>query len=147
MKRFLTLITLLLTALLLTSSCGTTPENNPATTTTLEQMQANSINYVGDSTGVARLLALLPIFDENFTQNMFSLQTQSTPYGITILYEPSDTWNGSSMAISDEMTVYAGHLFQNIGNLGYVEFAYRLSNTNSQLDISQYYTLLRIYRE
>ena len=147
MKRILTLTALLLTAVILTASCGTTEESDPTTATIPKQMQANSIDYVGDSTGVGRLLALLPGFDDNFIQNMFSLQTQDMPYGITIFYEPSGTWSGDSMAISDEMTVYAGHLFQSIGNLGYVEFAYRLSNASGHLDISQYYTLLRVYRD
>lgn len=124
------------------SACGLTYEGN-----TPEPTPQNSISYVGDAPGVSRLLATLPNFDENFTQNMFSLQTQTEPYGIVIYYEPSEAWDGSGMEITDEMAMYADYLFDNIGNLGYVEFAYRTSASEGRPEELEYHVLLRIYRD
>jgi len=124
------------------------PASPDATQSTVfAQMQENRIDYVGDTSEVGRLLAFLPSFDENYTQNMFSLQTQDEPYGITIYYEPSEKWNGNSMIVTEEMAVFSEYLFESIGNLGYVEFAYRRSNSDGYLDKSEYQILLRIYRE
>ena len=128
-----------LTVVLLLSACGLSEE-------VFEQPAAQKILYVGDAPGVAGLLTLSPIFDENFTQNMFSIQTQSEPFGIVVYYEPSDNWAGAGMTITDEMTIFSEYLFERIGNLGYVEFAYRLSNSGGNLEKDEYQTLLRVYR-
>lgn len=130
----------------LTSSCGAAQES--ATEAAIfEQMQENKIQYVGNNSGVSRLLSFLPNFDKNYTQNMFSLQTQNKPYGIVIYYEPSEQWNGSDMAVTDEMTTYSEYLFECIDDLGYIEFSYRPSSSNGNLEKSEYQMLLHIDRK
>jgi len=147
MKRKIALSIFLTAAVVFVSACSSPHEDeNSVGSTVLEQMLEHRIPYIGDASEVSRLLAFLPDFDENFTQNMFSLQTQSEPFGIVIYYEPSENWNGDSMAVTDDMTMFSKHLFESIGNLGYIEFAYRLSNSNGNLEISEYQTLLHIYR-
>lgn len=91
----------------------------------LSQMQEHKINYLGENALVRKLLSYLPVFDENYQQNKFALQTDTEPYGLMIYYEPRENNNGSPMApSSEEMLVYADYLFQCIGNLGYIEFKY-----------------------
>jgi hypothetical protein len=138
----------LLAVVLLVSACGSPQgRESVAEGTVFEQMTAHRIPYVGDASGVGRLLAFLPNFDENFTQNMFSLQTESEPFGIVIYYEPSEEWNGNSMIETDEMAIFSEYLFESIDNLGYIEFAYRLTNSNGNLEKDEYQVLLRIYRQ
>ena len=134
---------------LLASACGLQQAYEAAAdeSTVFEQMMNHRISYVGDASGVSQLLTFLPDFDENFTQHMFSLQTQSEPFGIVIYYEPSENWDGNGMMAADEMAVFAEYLFESIDNLGYTEFAYRLSNSNGNLEQDEYQTLLRVYRD
>lgn len=103
--------------------------------------------YVGDAPGVGALLMHMPEFDRGFVQNMFALQTQTQPFGLVIYFEPSEHWDGSGMALTGELAVYAEELFEKIDNLGYVEFAYRLTSSGGILDVSEYNVLLRWYRD
>ena len=146
MKRNVIIIIFSILVVALISSCSSKPQNITEPTI-YEQMQANKIEYVGDSSGVDRLLKLLPNFDQNYIQRFFSLQTISEPYGVTICYEPSEQYSGESMKVTAEMTTYAGYLFECIDNLGYIEFAYRLSSSNGNYEESAYELLWRVDRE
>ena len=148
MKKIISLNMFLSVVILLVSACSSRQEydtiyNEDAV---FEQMMGHRISYVGDASGVGRLLTFLPNFDENFTQNMFSIQTNSEPFGIVIYYEPSEGWGGNGMMETDEMAVFSEYLFESIDNLGYIEFAYRLSSSNGNLEKDEYQTMLRIYR-
>ena len=148
MKKRITLSIIIIASVVFNFACSSSQEyENIAEDTVFEQMLEHRIPYVGDAPAVGRLLAFLPDFDENFTQNMFSLQTQNEPFGIVIYYEPSKKWDGGGMAITDEMMVFSEYLFEAIGNLGYIEFAYRLSSSNANLEKSEYQTLLQVYRK
>jgi len=115
-----------------------------------ERMLANRIDHVGDASGVGRLLSFLPVFDENFTQNMVSLHTESEPYGLILYFEPNPQhWNGENMAASPEIQTYSDYLFESIGNLGYITFKYRMSPSVSgaALEVDEYTELITITRD
>ena len=121
-KRSLAVLTLVALTILSTSCKPKIEEqeNRPI----LAQMEEYSIEYIGDNSGVSKLLEFLPQFDKNYVQNMFVLQTDKEPYGITICYEPVEGETSMDMNETDEMNTYAGYLFSCIDNLGYVEYAY-----------------------
>ena len=114
--------------------------------TVLSQMEEHSIEYVGDNSGVSKLLSFLPQFNKTYIQNMFSLQTDREPYAIVIYYEPTEGEISTNMRITDEMNTYAGYLFSCIDNLGYVEYAYRMTPSEGNLEQDKYEVLLKIER-
>lgn len=113
----------------------------------LEQMQAHRIEYVGDVSGVSKLLTFLPDSDENYIQNMCAIETEQQPYGLTIYYEPAgDSPVSQPMQVSPELKVYAEYLFECIDNLGIVAFVYRTSPSRNTLTVSEYDVLLKVER-
>jgi len=130
------------------TACGTNKSNQEdgSAKTVQEQMQEYHIKYVGDSSGVSKLLSFLPQFDKNYIQKMFSLQSSTKPYGITIYYEPAKKTKVPSMKKTKEMTTYANYLFETIDNLGYIEYAYRTTPSNNKLEQSEYKILLKVER-
>jgi len=127
------------------TSCRTIaeqPEDN--SDNLLAQMQEYRVEYVGDNSGVSQLLSFLPQFDDNYVQNMFAIQTYVSPYGITIYYEAVENSDGSSMVVTEEMTTYAGYLFECIFDLGYIEYAYRTTPSDGKLERFAYTILLKV---
>ncbi|MGL6199459.1 MAG: DUF4825 domain-containing protein [Lachnospiraceae bacterium] len=112
----------------------------------ISQMREYKTEYIGDNSSVSKLLSYLPQFDENYKQNMFSLQTTGEPYGITIYYEPVENVTDLNMSTTEGMTTCAGYLFNCIDNLGYVEYAYRTNPSNDVLEQSEYTVLLKVER-
>ena len=130
-------LTLFLFVLVFLTACSTDnpPTDNPPTDNNqvATQMMENKVSNICDSVGVSRVLALLPAFDADYTQNMFALQTDNDPYGLTIYYEPTETYH-NNMQQPEEMKTYAGYLFDSIDKLGYVEFKYRTSKLDCSCD-------------
>ena len=139
-------IFLMLTGTLSSCESNTGEQINYSEKPILSQMKEYKIKYVGDVGGVNKLLGFLPQFDKNYRHNMISLQTDTYPYGLTIYYEPVESFTDVSMNNTEEMTTYAKYLFECIDNLGYVEYAYRITPSENKLDESKYVILLKVER-
>ena len=143
-KRSLAVLVLVALTMLSTScKAKVEPQENR---TVLSQMEQYSIEYLGDSGGVSKLLEFLPQFDKNYVRNMFALQTGNEPYGIVIYYEPTEGKASRNMNETEEMNTYAGYLFSCIDNLGYVEYAYRTTSSEGNLEADKYEVLLKVER-
>ncbi len=136
---------LLVIVVLISSGCANSNVvKDQDSSSILAEMRKNKIENLGDNTGVGKLISLLPNLDKNYKQNFFSLQTETEPYGLTIYYEPVDSSNIPEMSESEEMKTYSHYLFDCIGDLGYVEYAYRATPSTGDLVESEYKVILSI---
>jgi hypothetical protein len=147
MKRRILLAMLLVVAMVVISACnnnkGTVDEVDPVK----EEMLENKISFVGDHNGVSKLVSFLPEFDENYKRGMYSLQTNTEPYGMTLYYNLAEGSSGEPMKVDPEMTKYAEYLFLCIENLGYVEYFYTSTLIVDNISRSSYTSLLKVERE
>ena len=94
--------------------------------------------YIGDAASVGNLIASLPEPSVFHSQNMFSLQTESAPYGLTVYYE-NNGYIGESVpfwySIMDNNALI---LFTFIDNLDHITFAYRDTPSNGELKEEEY---------
>jgi len=147
-KRILfVLLTVMALGLLLTS-CSSVKENPEIDSddSIFAQMLTYKTEYIGDSSAVGNLLNCLPVFDDEYVQKMFALQTQAEPYGLSIYYEATAKSGGAEPRETEKMALYAEHLFKCIDNLSYVEYAYRTTPSNGEPDDSEYIIFLTIER-
>lgn len=138
MKRFVILMLLYLS--LAVSGCAQNEEPE-IEKSILEQMQEYKTENVGDDSAVGAMLNCLDTVDEYFEQNMFAIQTEKEPYGLTIYYEPLAEYEGMELDRNQSMDIYAEYLFECIGNLGYVEYAYRTTRSDNIL-VKEDYTII-----
>jgi len=146
MSRPLPLIVCLLLVIAMATSCNSQKEEAATeeaatveiSTSLYATMQKHKIEYVGDNSGVAKLLSFYPETEDGYVQKMFSLQTETEPYGLYVYFEPGDNWNGAPMKSTDELGDFLSGLGACIGNLGYVEFRYRTTDSGGVLNEEDY---------
>ena len=100
-----------------------------------------STPYVGNVSAVSSIIQLLPIPQDSWQQRFMSIGNDSTPYALTVYYEPADP-NATAMQ-TQEMPIdaferNATFLFEHICNLEKVTFSIRQTPSNDTLDISAY---------
>ena len=140
MKKIIFVMLMVMVFGLILISCSSTKEpiKVDSDDSIFEQMLEYKTEYIGDNSAVGKLLSFFPVFDDGYVQKMFALQTQAEPYGLTIYYESTEQGAGVEPREVERMALYAEHLFECINNLAYVEYAYRTTPSNGELDDAEY---------
>ena len=108
-----------------------------------EELLAMRIPYVGDSSGVGEIIYHLPEIDSRHTQRFFSIGddygTGHAPHTLTVYYEPNDTDTNENEIRNITVTPKnAALLFALIDNLEEVNYAFRPTPGNGELDKAAY---------
>lgn len=104
--------------------------------------------FVGDNSKVSAIAGSLPVPDRYFEQRFISMKTAAEPYKLTIYYEAftdieyEDEWPivTPDSALETNSRTNALVVFSMIENLDEVTFAYRISQSNDELDTEKYDT-------
>ena len=112
----------------------------------LTEISKNKTSYIGDSSKVAAISGNLPVPDKYFKQQYISMETSKKPYKLSVYYEPkSDAKYEGVWPIATPDSVLEANsrtnalvVFCMIDNLDEVTFAYRISPSKGELDISKY---------
>lgn len=110
--------------------------------------------YVGNNSKVSAISGRLPVPDNYFKQQYISMKTNAKPYKLIVYYEAASDikYEGVSPIITPDSVIEANSrtnalvLFCMIDNLDEVTFAYRISQSNGELDNSKYNTTFTFTR-
>jgi len=106
-----------------------------------EELLAMRIPYVGDNSAVGEIIYHLPGIDSGHTQRFFSIGddygTGHAPHTLTVYYEPNDTDTNEIRNIT-VTPKNAALLFALIDNLEEVNYAFRPTPGNGELDKAAY---------
>ncbi len=104
----------------------------------LKKISSYKTSNVGDASKVGSIIENLPQPDPYHIQNMFSLQTDNEPYGLTVYYEYVDYEGESEPFYLSTMDNNALILFTYIDNLDHITFAYRDTPSMGELEEDEY---------
>ncbi|MBP3951572.1 M56 family metallopeptidase [Bacillus suaedae] len=121
----------------------------------LTEISKHKTPYIGANGKVSSLAQNLPVPDSYFQQRFISMETDQTPYKLTVYYEPASNRDyNKSWPITVKDSVLEANsrsnalvLFSMIDNLDEVTLAYRISQSNGQLDEAQYDTTFTFVRK
>jgi beta-lactamase regulating signal transducer with metallopeptidase domain len=120
----------------------------PRTTTTLRPGALSALRtpYVGDNSAVGKIIGFLPPLDAELTQRFFSIGddygTGHAPYTLTLYYEQDGTERNITV-----MPKNAALLFALIDNLEEVNFAFRNTPSDGDLDKAAYTSRIAVNKE
>lgn len=111
----------------------------------LDEISKYRTPYVGDASKVLGVVGNLPVPDRRFKQRFISLETDKQPYGLNVFYEVNadsfgSEWTNviSSNEMRNNLQKNALVLFCMIDNLDMINFAFRNSQSEGELDSSKY---------
>lgn len=104
--------------------------------------------YVGESSKVRQIASSLPLPNSYFKQQYISMETKEKPYGLTIYYEPGSSEEHISVwpitktdsDIETNSKLNAIIVFAMIENVDKVTFAFKDTQSEGELDESEYNT-------
>lgn len=104
--------------------------------------------YVGESSKVRQIASSLPLPNSYFKQQYISMETKEKPYGLTIYYEPESSEEHISVwpitktdsDIETNSKLNAIIVFAMIENVDKVTFAFKDTQSEGELDESEYNT-------
>ena len=120
----------------------------------LTELSKHKTPYVGDNNKVSSLANRLPAPHSYFKQQYISMITSKTPNSLTIYYEAANDYpyEGEWPIVTPDSVIEINSrtnalvAFCMIENLDQVTFAYRISQSNGELDTSKYDTTFTFQR-
>ncbi|MDR1131025.1 MAG: DUF4825 domain-containing protein, partial [Oscillospiraceae bacterium] len=119
-------------------------------TEALYALSAMRTPYAGSSSAVGKIIDALPRIDREYTQRFFSIgddyETGRAPFTLTVYYEPNDAETRDIRNITVTPT-NAVLLFSLIDNLEEINYAFRSTPSDGELDTSAYVSRLSCSKE
>jgi len=120
----------------------------------LSEISKYKTPYVGDNSKDSHIAGLLPVPHSYFKQQYISIESSYKPYNLTIYYEPiADSEYEGEWPITEPGHVLETNsrtnalvVFSMIDNLDEVTFAFRISQSDGELDEPKYNTTYTFHR-